>query len=71
MSAFWFVIVKLEPIGHMSTRYEPGIQTSILFWHDRWFDNCTLTTKFPKLNRTCLNKEVFLSEYHIFSGAMC
>ena len=37
LSPFWATIHKLEYIGLLSVRYEPGINTTLSFWHDLWY----------------------------------
>lgn len=70
VSPFWATITKLECIGQMSIKYEPGMQTKVLFWQDLWLDNCTLATRFPALYRVCIKKNVTLGDI-IYSQGQC
>lgn len=68
LSSFWTAISKISPLGHISVTYEPSSQSNLEFWNTIWQDNCTLSTKFPKLYEISSNKHISISDVLLTQG---
>lgn len=59
-SGFWEAITSLKQLGHAFITYDPGEHTSVLFWHDLWYQNCSMASKYPYLYEICTNPDISL-----------
>lgn len=60
-SFWWKAILKLMPTYKAHAICNPGIGNTILFWSDKWTDNC-LEHTFPELHSFCTNTDISLQK---------
>lgn len=59
-SEFWTHILALQTLGNISVSYEPGFNTSVRFWTDIWYHNCSMSSRFSSLFTICTNPDILL-----------
>ncbi|KAJ4804331.1 RNA-directed DNA polymerase (reverse transcriptase)-related family protein [Rhynchospora pubera] len=69
-SPFWKMIRSLDSLGRTSSSYTVGDGSSINFWQDIWYNNCSLATLYPFLYDLCANKDCSLQEVVLTHGSI-